>query len=375
MQFEMMIPCLFGVESFLSRELKSIGINVTSVEDGRVCFLGGYEEMARANLWVRTGERVLIKVAEFHASDFDTLYNGVRNAPWGELLPKNAKIPISGHCLKSKLSSSPRCRAIIKKAIADAVGEKYGITHMPEDGSEYQIRFSLLKDRVTVSIDTSGESLHKRGYRQLSNAAPLRETLAAAMVYLSRWRYEDVLADPFCGSGTIPIEAAMIKRNIAPGLKRSFAFEQFDQFPKGLLETLREEAVSLEKDVPLNIIASDINPEYVTLTAENAKKAGVGDFIHPITADAREFASTISGGTIICNPPYGERLSDKEECAALYADFGKAFARLDNWSAYILASSDEFQKDFGKTADKTRKLYNGMLQCRVYQYIAKRTRG
>ncbi len=369
MQFEMIIPCLFGVESFLSRELKNLGITVTSVEDGRVCFLGGYEEMIKANLWIRTGERVLIKVAEFNATDFDSLYSGVKNAAWADFLPENAKIPISGHCLKSKLSSSPRCRAIIKKAIADAMGEKYNISHLTEDGAEYQIRFSLLKDKATVTIDTSGEGLHKRGYRARSNAAPLRETLAAALVYLSRWRYEDILQDPFCGSGTIPIEAAMIKRNIAPGLNRSFAFEDFLGVPKSLTEKLRVEAKALEKEVHLNILASDIDTECVKLTKENAEKAGVGEYISVSVLDAREFFDKSSGGTIITNPPYGERLSDKNECAKLYGEFGKAFKKLDNWSAYILASSDSFEKDFGKSADKTRKLYNGMLKCRVYQYI------
>lgn len=372
MKREMIVPCLFGLEAFVSRELKSLGITVTSVEDGRVCFEGGYDELIRANIWLRTGERVLIKAAEFKADNFDALYEGVRNAPWSDLIPKDAKISISGHCLKSKLSSSPRCRAIIKKAIADAIGAHYSIDHMPESGTEYQIRFSLLKDRVTVSIDTSGEGLHKRGYRALSNAAPLRETIAAAMVNISRWRYENLLADPFCGSGTIPIEAAMIKRNIAPGLKRSFAFEQFDDISETLVARIREEAECAKKDIPLEIIAGDINPEYVTLTSKNATLAGVGDVIKPALLDAREFTSSISKGTIICNPPYGERLSDKAECAALYADFGKVFKKLDNWGLFILAASDEFEKDFGITADKTRKLYNGMIQCRVYQYFSKR---
>ncbi len=372
MQFEMMIPCLFGVEAFLSRELKALGIEVTSVEDGRVCFLGGYEEMAKANIWVRTGERVLIKAAEFMADNFDDLYDGVRNAVWGDLLPKDTKLSISGHCLKSKLSSSPRCRAIIKKAIADAVGAKYGITYLPENGTEYQIRFSLIKDRVTVSIDTSGESLHKRGYRQISNAAPLRETLAAAIVYLSRWRYENPLADLFCGSGTIPIEAAMIKRNIAPGLNRSFAFENFDFTPEGLAEKIKLDAKEQVRDVPLDITAIDINPDYVELTKANANKAGVGEFIKAKVGDARTFTSELSGGTIISNPPYGERLSDKEECSLLYNEFGKTYSNLDNWSAYILAASEDFESDFGKKADKTRKLYNGMIQCRVYQYFSKR---
>lgn len=372
MQLEMMIPCLFGVEAFLSRELKTLGIEVTAVEDGRVSFTGGFEEMAKANIWVRTGERVLIKGAEFIANDFDALYNGVKNTLWGELLPENAKLSISGNCVKSKLSSSPRCRAIIKKAIVDSMGEKYGITHLPEDGTEYQIRFSLLKDRVTVSIDTSGESLHKRGYRQVSNAAPLRETLAAAIVYLSRWRYENPLVDLFCGSGTIPIEAAMIKRNIAPGLNRHFAFENFDFVPDGLAEKIKLEAKEQVRDVPLDITAIDINPEYAELTKANAEKAGVGEFIKVLTGDARAFESDLAGGTIISNPPYGERLSDKAECSALYKDFGKMFSNLDNWAAYILASSDEFESDFCRKADKTRKLYNGMIQCRVYQYFSKR---
>lgn len=372
MNFEMIIPCLFGVEAFLSRELKSLGIEVTSVEDGRVCFCGGFEEMAKANIWVRTGERVLIKAAEFTADNFDALYNGVKNAPWGDFLPCDAKLSISGHCLKSKLSSSPRCRAIIKKAIADAMGEKYAITYLPESGTEYQIRFSLVKDRVTVSIDTSGDSLHKRGYRRTSNAAPLRETLAASIVYLSRWRYENPLFDLFCGSGTIPIEAAMIKRNIAPGLNRNFAFEQFDFVPDGLTDKIKGEAKALEKDIPLEITAMDINPEYVALTQANAAKAGVAEFIKTQVGDARSFSSSLYGGTIISNPPYGERLSDREECRTLYADFGKMFSTLDNWSAFILAADEDFESDFGKKADKTRKLYNGMIKCRVYQYFSKR---
>ncbi len=372
MEFEMMIPCLFGVEAFLSRELKALGINITEVADGRVSFTGGFRDMIRANLWVRTGERVLIKIAEFNVLDFDTLYSGVNSGNWGDLLPKDAKLIISGHCLKSKLSSSPRCRAIIKKAIADSLGKSYGVDYLPESGNEYLIRFSVIKDRVTVSIDTSGDGLHKRGYRQISNLAPLRETLAAAMVYISRWRYENTLADLFCGSGTIPIEAAMIKRNIAPGLNRNFAFESFDLLPDGMLEELRDEAYSLEKDVPLDILAQDINPDYLLLTEQNAKKAGVEKYIRTSLCDARNFTSSVQGGTIISNPPYGERLLDKNECASLYHDLGKMYKSLDNWSAYILAESDDFESDFGIRADKTRKLYNGTLRCRVYQYFAKR---
>lgn len=370
MEFEMIIPCLFGVEAFLSRELKALGINVTAVEDGRVSFKGTLSDMIRANLWIRTGERVLIKLAEFNADDFDTLYEGVSSADWGSILPIDARLTINGHCLKSKLSSSPRCRAIIKKAIADSLGKKYGITYLSESGNEYQIRFSLIKDRVTVSVDTSGNGLHKRGYRQNSNLAPLRETLAAAMVYISRWRYENTLADLFCGSGTIPIEAAMIKRNIAPGLKRHFAFENFDSISDKLTQELKDETLSAEKSVPLEIIARDINPEYVLLTRQNAEKAGVGEYIQAAEGDARKFYNSSIKGTIISNPPYGERLSDKNECALLYSELGKVYKSLENWSAFILAEADDFEQAFGAKADKTRKLYNGSLKCRVYQYFS-----
>ena len=372
MEFDMIIPCLFGVESFLSRELKWLGIENTKAEDGRVSFRGTVRDMINANLWIRTGERVLIKLAEFEATDFDRFYQGIFLAPWGDFLPEDARLSISGHCLKSKLSSSPRCRAITKKAIADSLGKKYGISHLEETGREYEIRFSLFKDKVTVSIDTTGEGLHKRGYRAESNAAPLRETLAATLVYLSRWRYEDALLDPFAGSGTIAIEAAMIKRNIAPGLKRNFLFENYDFVDSSLLDKLKAEALSKEKDVPLDITAVDIDEECVKLIKENAKKAGVSEYINVVLGDAREYSPLRKGGTIITNPPYGERLLSEEDCKKLYKDFGKKVSSLHSWSAFILASSDEFEKDFGKKAQKTRKLYNGMLPCRVYQYFEKR---
>lgn len=368
----MTLPCLFGLESFVSRELKSLGITVTTVEDGRVSFLGGWEELIKANLWVRTGERVLIKMAEFDAVNFDDFYEGVKNAPWNSFLPANAQLPISGHCLKSRLSSPNRCRAIIKKAIADKMAETSGISWLPEDGAVYQIRFTVMKDKVSVYIDSTGEGLHKRGYRQMSNAAPLRETIAAAMVILSRWRREDVFADPFCGSGTIPIEAALYKRNIAPGLKRSFAFESFDAVSPELTARLREEAAAAANDLPLEIIASDIEPSYVELSAENARLAGVGDVVKPTLADARCFTHEASRGTIICNPPYGERLSDAAECEILYNEIGKAFRVLDNWAYFILASSEDFERQFGRKADKQRKVYNGMKKCRIYQYFSVR---
>ena len=371
-KFEMIVPCLFGLEAFVSREVRALGIETDCVEDGRVCFSGGAEDMMRANLWLRTGERVLIKVCEFYAEDFDTLYNMTAAAAWSEYLPPDARLQISGHCLKSQLSSHARCRAIIKKAIADSIGKACGIDRLPEDGAPYPIRFSFFKNRISICIDTSGEGLHKRGYRRLSNAAPLRETIAAAMVYISRWRWEDELADPFCGSGTIPIEAAMIKRNIAPGLRRHFAFEEFSDFDTAAFERIKKEATLAEKDVPLRITALDTDPECVKLARENAAKAGVGEYIDIREGDAREFSPPERGGTIICNPPYGERLSDAKACEKLYREIGRSFTRLNGWSYFILAANDGFELLFGKPCLKKRKIYNGMLKCNIYQYPAPR---
>lgn len=366
--FEMTVPCIFGLESFVTRELKQLGINTTSVTDGHINFRGGYEELIKANIWLRTGERVLIKITEFVADNFDDFYQGIKNAPWKDFLPSDAKIPITGHCINSKLSSVQKCRSIIKRAVADSMN----IAFLQEDGGEYQIRFTILKDKVSVYVDSSGDGLHKRGYRRLSNAAPLKETIAAAMVSLSRWRYEDPLLDPFCGSGTIAIEAAMYKLNIAPGLKRSFAFENFDAIDKNLVKRVRLEAESAVKDIELNITASDIDPECVKLTRENAQLAGVGEYIKVFTKDARNFKTDVPGGTIITNPPYGERLSDIAECKKLYKEIGVTFSALDNWAYFILASADDFQSCFNKQADKMRKVYNGTIKCNIYQYFKER---
>ncbi len=366
--FEMTIPCIFGLEALVTRELRGLGIEVTSVSDGHINFTGGYDELIRANLWLRCGERVLIKVSEFFADNFDDFYQGVKNAPWSDFMPDDAKIPISGHCINSKLSSVPKCKSIIKRAVADSLCKEY----LNEDGAEYQIRFNILKNKVCLYIDSSGDGLHKRGYRSLSNAAPLKETIAAAMVSLSRWRYEDPLIDPFCGSGTIAIEAAMYKLNIAPGLKRSFAFENFDAIDKSRIDELRKEAELARKDISLDITASDIDPECVNLTIENAKLAGVSDSIKVIQADARNIKSNQCGGTVITNPPYGERISDISECKKLYKDIGKAFMELDNWAYFILAAADDFEECFGRKADKKRKVYNGTIKCNIHQYFKER---
>jgi len=371
-RFEIIIPTLFGMEAFVSREVRRLGYETTSVEDGRVTFAGNNEAICRANTWIRTGERVLVKMAEFKAMSFDELFEGVYAIDWQEWLPRDAAFPVKGYSLKSQLSSVPSCQSIIKKAIAKKLGSVYGMETLPEDGALYQIQFSIMKDRVTVMLDTSGEPLHKRGYRRLSNAAPLRETIAAAMVTMSYWKFEQPFLDPFCGSGTIPIEAAMFKRNIAPGMNRAFAAEKFGVIDTGLWKKAREEARDSIHDVPLEIYASDIDPDCVTLAAQNAENAGVGKFIKIRRADAREVFIPKSDGTIITNPPYGERMGDKRECEKLYREIGKSFSRLDNWAKYILVPNEDFEKLFGAKANKKRKLYNGMLKCTMYQYFSRR---
>lgn len=372
-EFELIVPTVFGTESFVSRELKRLGYENITTEDGRVAFWGDEEAICRSNMWLRCGERVLIKVAEFEARSFEELFEKTKASDWSRWITKNGSFPVKGFSLKSQLASVRDCQAIIKKAVADSLAASYGITsHLPEDEEMYRIRFSILKDKVTLMIDTSGEGLHKRGYRQKSNAAPLKETLAAAMVMLSYWKYEYPLADPFCGSGTIPIEAAMFKRSIAPGLMRDFAAQNFKFLPQELWKRAREEALSLKRNTPLEIYASDIDAETVEIAKENARIAGVDDVINPIVARAEEFHSDKHYGSVICNPPYGERLSDIEMCEQLYGEIGKTFSKLRDWSYYILAANDNFENFFGRKADKKRKLYNGMIKCNVYQYFGKR---
>ena len=370
--FELIIPTLFGMEAFVSKEIKRLGYEVLSVEDGRVTFLGGYDAICRSNIWLRTGERVLIKVGEFTALSFDELFETTKALDWSRWIPENGAFPVKGFCLKSQLASMRDCQAIIKKAVADSLSNHYGVEWLPENEECYQIQFSVMKDRVTLMIDTSGDGLHKRGYRRLHNAAPLKETIAAAMIMLSYWKFEYPLADPFCGSGTIPIEAAMFKRNIAPGLTRNFASQNFRYIPHSLWDEARDEALSLKRDLPLEIYASDIDRDAIEIAAENARIAGVSDAVRPVLAKAEEFSSDISYGSIICNPPYGERLSDVKECENLYKEIGKSFSRLPDWSYYIIASNENFETHFGKRADKKRKLYNGMIKCNIYQYFGKK---
>lgn len=371
-EFELIVPTLFGMESFVVRELKRLGYENTTVEDGRVTFTGGVDAICRANLWLRTGERVLIKAGEFSAVTFDELFEKTKAIDWSRFIPQNGAFPVKGYCLKSQLASMRDCQAIIKKAMADSLSTSYQISWLPEEGEVYQIQFAVFKDRVTLMIDTSGDGLHKRGYRRVANAAPLKETIAAAMVTLSYWKFEYPLADPLCGSGTIPIEAAMFKRNIAPGLTRNFAAQNFGFIPSQAWEAAKEEALSLKRDLPLEIYASDIDPDSVEIAAENARIAGVADAIKPQVKDVNDFFIDQPYGSIICNPPYGERLGDVDESERLYRQMGKVFSKLSDWSYYILTSNERFEKLFGRQADKKRKLYNGMIKCNIYQFFGKR---
>lgn len=368
-KFEIIVPTLFGLEALVSKELYRLGYDVKKTENGKVTFDGDFDAVCRANLWLRCGERVLIKMGEFKAETADELYDGVYALPWERFISSNDAFPVKGRTIRSTLNSDRNSQIMIKKAIADRLGSKYGLIRLPETDIMYQVQFTIIKNTVTLMIDTTGAQLHKRGYREQSNLAPLRETIAAAMVMISYWKFEEPLIDPFCGSGTIPIEAAMFKRNIAPGLSRRFAFESFSQIDKALIKSVVEEAKdSVHKDVTLDITASDIDPYAIKLTRTNAEKAGVSEFINVIKADARNIITDKECGSIITNPPYGERLSDLAESKKLYHDLYKSFSKLNKWSYYILTSHEEFEKEFGKKADRRRKIYNGMLRCWLYQY-------
>lgn len=371
--FEITVPTLFGLEAVAAREVRALGYETTRVEDRRVSFLGDWEAVALSNLWLRSAERVQIVVGEFYASTFEELFEGTKALPWEEwIVSEDAQFPVKGYSLNSALFSVSDCQSIVKKAIVERLKTKYKTSWFQETGAFYQVQFGLLKDRVTLTIDTSGEGLHKRGYRAHSNAAPLHETLASAMISLSYWNEKRILADPFSGSGTISIEGAMLARNMAPGLMRHFAFEAFPNFDKSILKDAREEAKESENHCPLEILASDIDPSAVALTAKNAKLAGVADAISVRECAVKDFLPKGDYGVIICNPPYGERLSDLKAVEGLYREMGLAFHKLPTWSYYVLTSHEEFQKYFNQKATKKRKLYNGAIKCDYYQYFGPR---
>ena len=366
MQFA--VPCLFGLEGLAGDELRRMDIENVQVENGRVLFTGDELACARANLNLRTGERVLLVLASFRATTFEELFQGVYHAPLERYIPKDGLFPVKGHCLNSQLMSVPDCQAIIKKAASRRLGEKYGISWLPEDGVKYQLQFAIMHDQVTLYLDTSGVGLHKRGYRAVGNDAPLRETLAAAMVQLTRYRGRDFFWDPFCGSGTIPIEAALIAINRAPGLNRNFACDKFAWMDPQVFRDARSEAMDNEFHGEYRILGSDNDPKCVSLAMANAKKANVSKLITFKDGDATKMSLPCDQGILVCNPPYGERMLERQSAQRLYQALGRHLKFADGWKKYIITSEPEFEHYFGRRADKKRKLYNGMIKCDYYMY-------
>ncbi len=368
--FEITVPTLFATESTLAHEIRSLGYETSEVADGRVTLTGDWEAVAVLNINLRAGERVLIKAAQFEAVTFEELFQGVFSFPWEEFIGENDEFPVTGSSLKSQLASVPACQSIIKKAIVKRLSLRYGREHFEESGPRHLIRFTLMKNSCCVYLDTSGNPLYKRGYRTEGVAAPMRESLAFAMIDQSRWRGDRPFIDPFCGSGTIPIEAALYALNIAPGIRRSFAAEHWDAMPSSLWEDAREEAREAEnKEAKPIIFASDIDPKAVEVARANALRAGVSGYIRFDVCDAARAHEFTEKGIVMCNPPYGERLLDKKECERLYRMMGQKFAHYTEAAKLILTSHEGFEECYGKKADKKRKLYNGMLKCCLYQYF------
>ena len=368
--YEFSVPTLFGLEGIAGDELRRLNLENVRVENGRVLFSGDQAALARASIGLRTGERVLIVLADFPAKTFEELFQGVYRTPLEEYIPKDGTFPVKGHCLNSQLMSVPDCQAIVKKAASKRLGEKYGLSWLPETGGKYQLQFSIMNDRVQLYLDTTGPGLHKRGYRAVGNDAPLRETLAAAMVMLTRYRGKEFLWDPFCGSGTIPIEAALIAKNRAPGLNRQFAAEGFAWADGKVWADARQEARNKEFHGKYQILGSDNDPKCVSLAMANARKAGVGDVITFRDGDATKMDLPGASGILICNPPYGQRMLEQQGAQRLYAALGRHLRFADGWKKYIITSEPEFEHYFGKRCDKKRKLYNGMIKCDYYMYTA-----
>lgn len=363
------IPCLLGLEALVADEVKRLGIPGVRAENGRVHCEGALADIPRLNIGLRCGARVLMELGSFPAPDFEALFQGVLSLPWEEFIPREGEFPVKGYSLNSTLHSVPACQAIVKKAAARRLGNAYGCETLPETGARYQIRFAIAKDRASLYLDTSGEGLYKRGYRAANCGAPLRETLAAALVLLSRYRGKDPFCDPFCGSGTIPIEAALIAKNRAPGLDRSFAAQKWRSMDAKLWMDAAEEAQDKEFHGRYDIWGGDIDPAAVELSRHNAALAGVEDCVRFEEADAGAFRRSSEYGQLVTNPPYGERLLEKREAEELYRRLGAALAELPpKWRVVVLSSHTEFERCFGRPADKKRKLYNGMLKCDAFFY-------
>ena len=371
-RYEWIAPCHFGMEAVLKKEIQDLGYEIVRVEDGRVTFLGDRAAACRANVFLRTTERVLLKVGSFQALTFDELFERTRELPWEEFLPKDSRFWVTkATSVKSKLFSTSDIQSLVKKAIVERLKARYRMDWFPETGQAYPLRVFLLKDQVTVTLDTTGESLHRRGYRRLASKAPITETLAAAILLYSPWKGDRILVDPFCGSGTFAIEAAMIAARMAPGMNRSFLAEEWTNLipKKAWYEAVDEASSLVDSTVKTDIQGYDIDKDVVTAARENAREAGVEHMIHLQKRPVSELSHPKKYGFLITNPPYGERLSDKESLPALYRELGERFAALDSWSAYIITAYEEAEKYMGRKAEKNRKIYNGMMKTYLYQFL------
>ncbi len=369
MTYNLIAPSAFGLEAVTARELQHLGFENTRTEDGRVYFSGDEAAVAKANLWLRTAARVQICLARFPAVTFEELFQGVKSLPWGDILPENARFPVDGRSVKSTLFSISDCQAITKKAIVEKLKQKYHRDFFEETGPLYRIEVALLKDMVTITLDTSGAGLHKRGYRKIAGEAPLKETMAAALIDLTFWKPGRIFVDPMCGTGTLPIEAALIAENRAPGLTRSFTAESWNGFASAFAQA-REEALDLIVPAKeITVFGGDIDAKAADVSQTCARLAGVEKAVKFTRTDMREFTSQEKYGFIVTNPPYGERLGQEEEVRELYKEMGRVFRSLDTWSYYIITAHPEFEKIFGRRADKRRKLFNGRIPCQYYQYL------
>ena len=370
--YELIAPCHFGLEAVMKREILDLGYEVSQVEDGRVTFIGDAEAVCRANIFLRTTERILLKVGSFKAETFEELFQGTRVIPWEQYIPRDGKFWVAkASSIKSRLFSPSDIQSIMKKAMVERMKGAYGITWFPEDGASYPLRVFLYKDVVTVAMDTSGDSLHKRGYRTLTSKAPITETLAAALLMLTPWKPDRILVDPFCGSGTFPIEAAMMAANMAPGMNREFLAEEWKNLiPKKCWYEAMDEANDLVKDdISVDIQGYDIDGEIVRAARANAAAAGVDHLIHFQQRPVSQLSHPKKYGFLITNPPYGERIEDKKNLPELYKTIGERFVALDSWSAYIITAYEDTERYFGRKADKNRKIYNGMMKTYFYQFM------
>lgn len=370
--YELIAPCHFGMEAVLKREIQKLGYDILKVEDGKVTFAGDEAAIVRANIFLRTTERILIKIGSFKATTFDELFEGTKALPWEQFIPEDGKFWVAKATpIKSKLFSPSDIQSIMKKAMVDRLKKKYNVNWFPEDGASFPLRVTIMKDVVTVGLDTSGDSLHKRGYRQATVKAPITETLAAALIMLTPWKWDRILVDPFCGSGTFPIEAAMIGANIAPGMNRSFSAEDWMHLipKKAWYDAANEAEDQIRRDIEMDIQGYDIDPGAIKAAMENARLAEVDHLIHFQQRPVSQLSHRKKYGFVITNPPYGKRLEEEEDMPALYREIGEAFSHLDSWSFYLITAFDQAERYLGRKADKNRKIYNGMMKTYFYQYM------